>query len=169
MSRVSWSDAFRCRAQKLSLAHCFSKQQRLYFLPLPQGQGSFLPILPFPGESIMSTHYPPKSGKTRAEVHAFVDFLLSIRLPPALESGGARDAAELSTAGCWRLPSTSAATVSTVHEGSLDRHGEVLEKSPPVKDAEPASFLPQWHIASPIASRSLGFCKQAPIYSDPSL
>jgi len=114
----------------------------------------------------MSTHYPPKSGKTRAEVHAFVDFLLSIRLPPALESGGnARDAAELSTAGCWRLPSTSAATVSTVHEGSLDRHGEVLEKSPPVKDAEPASFLPQWHIAS----RSLGFCKQAPIYSDPSL
>src|SRR6266487_4008690 len=82
MSRVSWSDAFRCRAQKLSLAHCCSKQQRLYFLPLPQGQGSFLPILPFPGESIMSTHYPPKSGKTRAEVHAFVDFLLSIRLPP---------------------------------------------------------------------------------------
>src|SRR6266699_5820554 len=82
MSRVSWSDAFRCRAQKLWVAHCCSKQQRLYFLPLPQGQGSFLPILPFPGESIMSTHYPPKSGKTRAEVHAFVDFLLSIRLPP---------------------------------------------------------------------------------------
>jgi len=87
----------------------------------------------------MSTHYLPESGKTRTEVHAFVDFLLSIRLPPALESGGnARDAAELSTAGCWRLPGTSAPTVSTVHEGSLDRHGEVLEKSPPVKDAEPA-------------------------------
>jgi hypothetical protein len=54
---------------------------------------------------------------------------------------------------------------SAVRERNLDRHGEVLEKSPPVKDAEPASFLPQWHIAS----RSLGFCKQAPIYSDPSL
>src|SRR5207253_1819280 len=68
MSRVSWSDASRCRAQKLWVAHCCSKQQRLYFLPLPQGNGPFLPKLTFPEQSIMSTHYPPKSEKTRAEV-----------------------------------------------------------------------------------------------------
>src|SRR5207253_1819281 len=47
MSRVSWSDASRCRAQKLWVAHCCSKQQRLYFLPLPQGHGSLLRLLSF--------------------------------------------------------------------------------------------------------------------------
>jgi hypothetical protein len=35
---ASWTAARSYRARA-----CFGKQQRLYFFPLPQGQGSFLP------------------------------------------------------------------------------------------------------------------------------
>jgi hypothetical protein len=47
ISRVSWSNASRCCAHTLWEADRCSKQQRLYFFPLPQGHGSFRPILPF--------------------------------------------------------------------------------------------------------------------------
>jgi hypothetical protein len=66
ISCVNWCEASRCNAQKLWDAVCCSKQQRSYFLPLPQGQGSFLPTLPFPRGSIMSALYRLECGKARA-------------------------------------------------------------------------------------------------------
>src|SRR5215470_19285571 len=66
ISCVNWSEASRCLAQKLWDADCCARQQRLYFLPLPQGQGSFLPTLPFPRESIITAHYRIQFGKTIA-------------------------------------------------------------------------------------------------------
>lgn len=67
MSRVSASEASRCRDQRSYLAACSAKQQRLYFFPLPQGQGSFLPVFAGAGEVITPSHYRAESRKARVD------------------------------------------------------------------------------------------------------
>lgn len=49
--------------------------------------------------------------------------------------------AQLSTACCWRLPSTSAPIVQHRTRGKSGPPWRGAQKSPPVKDADPASFF----------------------------
>src|SRR5947209_17455825 len=58
ISCVSRSDSACCRAHRLSIDGTKpGKQQCLYFLPLPQGQGSFLPIFSRAWRGITLPHY----------------------------------------------------------------------------------------------------------------
>lgn len=92
----------------------------------------------------MSTHYPPESGKTRTEVHAFVDFLLSIRLPPALEErrqcSGRRPSYQLLVVGgCQAHPPQ---LFSTVHEGIRTAMARCSKKARRSKTPTRSAFSP---------------------------
>jgi hypothetical protein len=105
----------------------------------------------------MSRHYPPESGKTRAALWISCSVFACPLLSRAEATLGTPQSYPLLVVGGCQAQQPQLS--GTVHDRNPGRHGEALEKSPPVRDAR------QLHIAS----LSLGLYKQAPIYSDPSL